>query len=225
MKSILLFFLSIFSLSLFNSCNKNVYLASNFEQKTTQHQLIAVLPVAIEMNEARNHPLEDSTRELIETKESLLFQRELFNEILRSTNNNRKPLRINLQDYNTTLKLLEEADLNIRDSWYLTSSEMAEILGVDAVVRSKVVKNHYLSNMQSFAISALNRQARANNVVVPKVSNRTAYIRLDISLIDRQDNATLWNFGRNLSTDWSRSANQIIRLCYRNISKKFPYRI
>jgi len=220
-----LFLVSIFILFVLNSCNQNIYLASNFEAKTNQHQLIAVLPVAIEMNGATHHPLEDDARELIETKESLLFQRELFNEILRSTNNNRKPLRINLQDYNTTLKILEEANLNIRDSWYLTSSEMAEILGVDAVVRSKVVKNHYLTNMQSFAISALRREAGSYNRLVPRVSNRTAHIRLDISLIDKEDNATLWNFGRNLSTDWSRSPNHVIKQCYRNISKKFPYRI
>jgi len=216
--------LSVFILLTFNSCTKNVYLANNFDAKTQKHQLIAVLPVAIEMNGAR-HPMGHDVHELVETKESLLFQRELFNEILRSTKNNKKPLRINLQDYNTTLKILEEADINIRDSWYLTSSEIAEILGVDAVVRSKVVKNHYLTNMESFAITALQRNARTNNRIVPRISNRTAFIRLDISLIDKKDNATLWNFGRNLSSDWSMSPNRIIKLCYRNVSKKFPYRI
>lgn len=222
--------LAIISLLLFSSCYNRVYVTNEFEEKTNEHQLIAVLPVAIEMNGVPNRPFEYEVKELIETKESLLFQRELFNEILRSTRNDRKPLRVDLQDYNTTLKKLEDADISIRDSWYLTSSELAELLGVDAVVRSKVEKNRYLSDAASYAISAFQSQLRRTNRnrglrVYPPLSNSTGNIQLNISVFDANDTRTLWNFGRVVYTNWSRPANSVIRRCYRNISKKFPYRI
>jgi len=220
--------LTIISLLFFSSCFKRAYVSNDFEAKTNEHQLIAVLPVAIEMNGVANHPFEYEAKELVETKESLLFQRELFNEILRSTKNDRKPLRVDLQDYNSTLKKLDDADISIRDSWYLTSSELANLLGVDAVVRSKVVKNRYLSDAASFALSTFQSQFRRTNrnrSTYSSIPSRTGYIQLNISVIDANDTSTLWNFGRTVYTNWSRPANLVVRQCYRNISKKFPYRI
>jgi len=217
--------LAIFAI-LLSACNRNVFIANDFDIKTTQHNSIAVLPVAIEMRGAENNPFEFEAREIIESKESVLFQQELFNQILRSTKQNKRPIRVNVQHFQTTINKLENAGYSIRDSWGMRSEELAQLLGVDAVVRSKILKNRYLPDATAFVLSTFQRGiSQATGFNIPGPFNRTGNIQINLALIDGKDTTTLWNFGRTLTTAWNRPGNQIVRQCYRSVSKKFPYRI
>ncbi|MCP3928791.1 MAG: hypothetical protein GY705_06790 [Bacteroidetes bacterium] len=71
---------------------------------------------------------------------------------MRSTRSGKKPIYINLQHYDKTTYLLENAGISIRDAWKEDPERLAEILEVDAVVKARIEKQRFMSDLASFGI-------------------------------------------------------------------------
>jgi len=100
--------------------------------------LIAVLPAEMVFTGTLPKNLSPEDIAFIEETESRTFQNSLYNSILRHANGRKYYTSINVQDIGTTIKLLEENKITIRDSWKQDDRQLAKILGVDAVVRMRI---------------------------------------------------------------------------------------
>jgi hypothetical protein len=226
MKKNLLILFSFYGLFFLASCAHKYYKSASFEQQTARHKLIAILPAEMVFTgtQPKNFAPEDIRK--IEEKESIASQNSLYNGVLRHANTKKYLTTISVQDIGTTQKLLEENNISVRDSWKEDDKKLAQVLGVDAVVRMRVQKKRYMSDLASMGVSVgrqvLSQIGTANNFPVPYVSNKTNDIYASCNVVS--NNQTLWNDNYERSADYNRPSEAVIDDIADNFGKHFPYR-
>jgi hypothetical protein len=211
------------------SCSTPYYLSGDFDYRTADHDEVAILPVDVIFSGKIPADLSEADIQTIEVAEARAFQISMHNEILRSTKGGKKPLRVDIQHYSTTQKLLQEHGLEVWQTWEADPAELAGILGVDAVVKARVEKMRFLTDLESYGIEVAIRVAEVITRVgwfpwIPGDATRAKTIYADFSLIDGESGATLWNISFEKDADWREPANEIIDGVTRRAAKHFPYR-
>jgi len=219
-----LIFLSLILITL-TSC-KRYYKVSNFDQISQDHQTIAILPFEIQIT---GHVSSELTPEIItkiEENESKAFQISFFNKILASTRRGKNPIHVKLQHFSRTMDLLNENDISIRESWSKDPSKLANMLGVDAVVKGTIEKQQYFSDGLSAGIELGTTiiGALGGFTGVPYISNNNKNVRTNYSLVDSTDGTVLWFIGYDHDADWRRRSDEMISNINRRSAKRFPYR-
>lgn len=208
------------------SCSSHKYYTSNsFEQQTAHHRTIAVLPAEMIFTGTPPKNITPEAIAQIEETESLTFQNALYNGILRHANSKKYYTSIAVQDISTTQKLLEQNHISVRDSWREDDRKLAQILGVDAVVRMRIQKKRYMSDLASMGIGMGQQvlyQIAGGKVPVPYVSNKTNDIYASCNVVC--DNRTLWNDNYQRGADYNSPSESVIADITDNFGRHFPYR-
>jgi len=225
MKKALLLILIAFSLIVF-SCSHKYYTMSYFDQQTINHKIVAVLPAEMVFTGKQPENLTAEDIKKIEEQESKSFQQSLYNSILRYANSRKYFTRVNLQDISTTQRILDEHKINSREAWLKDDKELAALLGVDAVVKMRIQKQRYMSDMASYGIS-LGKQiiyntGAASKLPLPYIPNKTNDIYASCNIVS--NNQTLWNDSYKGASDWNSPANEIIERITNNFGEHFPYK-
>ena len=134
-------------------------------------------------------------------------------------------MSVSLQPYTNTLAALEKNNISLRESWTKDDKELAQILGVDAVVRTSIQKQRFMSDLASQGIEAGKRILDAvlrNPASVPFGNSKTNDIRATCSIISNGE--ILWNDAYNGASDWNSPANKVIENITDNFAKHFPYK-
>ncbi len=208
------------------SCGHKNYVSSYFEQQTATHKIIAVLPAEMIFTGKQPKELMPEDIAAIEEKESKAFQESLVNGIFQYANSRKQYMTINVQDVTTTNGLLTENNISIRDSWTKNDKELSKLLGVDAVVRMRIQKKRYMSELASYGIG-VGRQiigmiGNNNKFSAPYVPNKTNEIYAACNIVS--DNKTLWNDHYQGSADWNNPPDLVINNITDNFGKRFPYK-
>ena len=214
------------SFSIIPSCARKNYTASNFDEMTIDHKTVAVIPAEMIFtgNRPKNLTEEDITK--MEEQESREFQYALYNSILRHANSRKYFTTINFQDVSTTLKRLEEKQIGIRQSWTMDDKELAQTLGVDAVIKMRIQKQRYMSDGASYGIDAARRIITStgigNRIPLPSNASKTNDIYASCNLVS--NNRTLWNDHYKRAADWNNPSHVIIEGITDNFGRNFPYK-
>lgn len=211
------------------SCSP-VFISPNFENITQEHKSVAVLPVEMIYTGIRPEMLSDEDLEEIEIAESKSFQISFFNEVLYSASRGKNEIRIDLQDYQKTNRLLEDNGVGILESWTENPEYLAEILEVDAVVRARIEKTRLMSDFASFGIELgahiLDEiMDHSTWLWLPYGGTKSKEVHANYSLLNKENGTVLWSVGFDTSADWRQKANEIIDGINRRAARKFPYRI
>lgn len=221
-----LFILTAFSLIVFSSCAHKYYTSSAFEQQSVKHRMIAILPAEMIFTGTQPKNLTPEDIKKIEETESRTFQNSLYNGILRYANTKKYYTTVTVQDISTTQKLLEDNGITVRDSWKEDDKKLAQMLGVDAVVRMRIQKKRYMSDLASLGIGVgtqiLSHIGNANGFPVPYVPNKTNDIFASCNVVS--NNQTLWNDNYERSSNYNRPSEEVIDDIAENFGKHFPYR-
>jgi hypothetical protein len=218
-------FIAIIAIFFSTSCAHKTYTSSYFEQQTATHKTIAVLPAEMVFTGTKPKNVTDEEIAKIEEAESLLFQNSLYNGILRHANKGKYFTSVFIQDISTTQKLLEENKISVRASWRENDKTLASILGVDAIVRMRVQKKRYMSDLASMGVNlGQNVLARISNgsSPIPSVSNKTNDIYASCNVIS--NNNTLWGDSYEGTTNFNRPAEDVVNDITDNFGKNFPYK-
>jgi hypothetical protein len=208
------------------SCSHKVYKAPDFEERTFDHKLVAVLPAEMIFTgkQQKNLTADDIAR--IEEQESEDFQRALYNSILRHANDGRYETTVNFQDINTTMRLLEEKNISARESWKMSNDELEKVLGVDAVVKMRIQKQRYMSDQASYGISVaksvIYRAGVGSRIPVPNVPEKTNDIYASCNLV--KAGQTLWHDNYKYASDYNNPVNEVIEGIADNFGEHFPYK-
>lgn len=208
------------------SCSHKYYTASNFEEQTIEHKIVAIVPAEMIFTgkQPKNLTPEDISR--IEEQESLDFQVALYNSILRHANTKKYITTVNFQDINTSLKRMEENGVDTRKSWKMNDEELARMLGVDAIIRMRIQKQRYMSDVASYGVHVaqriINSTKIGSKVPVPYDADKTNDIYASCNLLS--NNRTLWNDNYKYAADWNSPANAIIERITDNFGEHFPYK-
>ena len=204
---------------------KPYFKATDFDQTTADHTTVAFLPFELI---TQGHTPKKLTPEMIaeiEEVESTTFQSSFYNKVLSSTSRGRGQLRVGIQHYSETNSLLEKNGISIRKSWTMSPKELANVLGVDAVVKARIEKNQYFSDGLSAGIDISETifTILTDSPDPFYISDRNKKVISDYSLVD-DEGETLWSIGYNNSTDWKEQADQLVSEINHKSSRHFPYR-
>ena len=224
-KNLLTGFIAILLLFLF-SCSNKYYTASNFEEKTEKHKVVAILPAEVTLSGKLPKNLTPEDIAKAEERESIDFQYALMNSILNHANTKKYITTVNFQDINTTQKILEQNNISVRDSWKKNDEELAKILGVDAVIRMNIRKQRYMSDEASYGVGVakqvIYRTGIGSKVPVPSSVGKTYDIYATCNLLS--NNQTLWNDNYKRSTDYDTAPNVIVEWITDDFGENFPYK-
>jgi hypothetical protein len=208
------------------SCSRHSYTASNFEEKTVEHQVVAVLPAEMIFTGTQPKNLTPEDIAKIEERESKDFQYALYNSILQHANTRKYITTINFQDVTITLNKLEEKGITVRDSWKLDDKELAKVLGVDAVIKMRIRKQRYMSDGASYGVGVarqiIGSTGIGSKLPIPSSVGKTNDIYASCNLVS--NNQTLWNDNYKRASDWNTPANEIIEGIADNFGRNFPYK-
>lgn len=231
MKTILLkkqvYLIPVFILLFTTACHRNYYSADTyFWQRAANHRIVAVMPA--EMVYAGIQPKNVTPEQIktIEEQESVAFQQSLYNGIMNNAYSQRYYMTISVQDITTTEKLLKDNNISIRESWTQNDVDLARILGVDAIVRLRVQKKRYMSDLASYGVGVgreiLSGIGASNGFPVPYIPNKSNDIYASCNIVS--NNETLWNDYYRGSSNWNRPSDQIIQDITIMFGRHFPYK-
>lgn len=222
--------LMVLSLSaLLMSCTAVHYRSPALAEEAVAYQKVAILPFTMILTGNQPAGLTPDQIAEIEEYESLGFQTSLYYELLdRADAGRAHRIYIDLQSVEDTNDILWENGISVRDSWVMDPEVLAEILGVDAVVRTQVEKTRYLSNAASYGIDlgvhVLYEVTEGRlGEFIPYGLIKTHDIYADASLLDGGDGELLWKVAVHRDADWTRPANAVIAGVTRKLARKFPY--
>lgn len=209
-----------------SACQRKVYTSSTFEQQTFDHKKVAILPAQIIFTGKLPKDVRQDDIAAMEETESIAFQHSLYNSILRHANSKKYFTTVNFQHTGSTLQVLEKNNITIRDSWNMNDRDLANLLGVDAVVRLRIHKQRYMSDLASYGISAgsqiINKIGGTRGIPLPVAHNKTNDIITSCTLVS--DDQTLWNDSYTGASDWNTPGDQVIHNITDNYGKRFPYK-
>ena len=215
------------------ACTAVDYRSPQLAARTTDHKTVAVLPFEMVFTGKAPKGLTAGQIARIEDAESLAFQSSLYHRLLnRSSAHRDRRIRIDLQPVEVTNRILDDQGIGLRESWGMPAEKLAFVLGVDAVVRTRVEKTRYLSDLASYGIDVgahvihdVVHEATdgAVHLPIPYGLGKTHDIHADGSLLAGDDGALLWKVAVHRGTDWTRPANDVIEGVTKKLARKFPY--
>jgi len=217
-----LFYYAILSLLLVTSCSRRAYVASDFEERTFKDQLIAVLPYNVEYT--GRLPKDLTEADLAEQRhlEALAFQQDLITRIGHRATRKRE-LRVNIQAASTTNAHLADAGITLADAQFVPAGELADILGVDALMIAEVRKHRQLSRLESFAASAVS--ILVNNPITTagnSALNRTYEVDMSVQVVDT-DASLLYSDSDSFGLNYSTSVNDAVERVNSRLIRRLPY--
>lgn len=225
-----LFLLCALALITFNaSCNRNAYLVQDFKTATFKHQEIAVLPFEIIFTGVKPKDLSKEDFDKALERDSEVYQNNYYNQILRSGSRAKhKNLDVSIQAQSVTAGILEEKGISVRESWKMKPTELANILGVEAVVRGRIEQNRLMSDVASFGIDLgvqILGSLIKSPVFIPGGATNNKRVRATYQLVNQSDNRLLWSTAYTCEADWSRSEDEVVAQVNFRSARKFPYRV
>ncbi len=224
-----LFLLTTVLLLSLSSCSKDYFLSKGFKQETKVHQMVAIAPVEMIFTGVPLGQIEPEDIQTLEEGESKAFQISLFNQIQFSRSDRKKPINIEFLTVDQTNDRLAAKGISIRDSWALSGEELAKVLEVDAVVKTKVYKTRYLTDMASMGvdlgrkIAALLSKGKALLALYGDL-DKTSDIRATSQLVNATDGKLLWSMQLVDETDWNNPTPEIVDRISKKFAANFPYR-
>lgn len=223
MKRLMLIFLAALS---FASCNRQFYKTASYYDIADTHQIVAVLPVSTVTTGRIPKDLSKEDITALENAESEAFQISLYNELAKRSGAYVGNVRVDIQHYTETNAKLAAAGLNHRASWRMSATELAQILDVDAVIRTNVQKDRFLTDLESFGVSVAASILTIFTTESPWFFgvNRTSRLFISCSILNGTDGVPVWASDIVCPTTWNQRSFDIVDNVSRRIARRFPYR-
>ncbi|HEX2534331.1 MAG TPA: hypothetical protein VHK69_11385 [Chitinophagaceae bacterium] len=206
--------------------NRNVYKSADFSAKAVRHRTIAVLPFQITQTGYKGKKYDEQSVQEANDKWSLAFQESLHAYLLRATSRNRKGPVTSFQALQKTNALLREASLSVADLYGKKPEEVAQLLGVDAVLMTTIEHEKNFSDGVAYGLAAgrtvLNvlGQGHRGAFISPNASD----INMNAYLYDASDSRLLWQTYRKGGTELPTNVDDLVEYYANWIARKFPYK-
>jgi PBP1b-binding outer membrane lipoprotein LpoB len=189
------------------------FLSENFSRVKNTHQRIAILPFDVQfenLNNRSNEPKKQRFFSKQEREASLDAQKELFTSVARQVQKGR--YEIAFQDFTRTNKVLSENGIKLEDIARQNKSDIAKLLGVDAVIAGDL------------AIRITQIDMRSPQMMPPNRNNDG--VETNVKLFDAASGEMLW--ATNLSqrpNNQMDTPHHLSTQLINQVAKNLPYRM
>lgn len=202
----------LFLVLLCSACGPHIYLAQDFRAYAPKHKLVAILPASVTIsqrpNQARNTTAEQMR--IMQQQSALDFQTRIYAWLLRRQSQQR--YTIEFQDVALTNSLLRKANLTDTDMRTQSPKELAQALGVDAVLSTDVRTSKPMSDGAAVAVGLLVGAWGATNQA-----------NITVNIHEGENGKLLWQYDYLAAGSVFSSPENIVNALMRNASRKFPY--
>ncbi|HEY4875122.1 MAG TPA: hypothetical protein VIH86_06090 [Puia sp.] len=205
--------LSLCCIALLASCGPTIYKSQEFDGALARHKTVAILPAEVNMKLRPNEEKKMTADQFLdmEQKTGYDIQDKMYSWFLRRSE--KYHYTVTFQDINKTNALLKQAGVNYGDLASKDRSELAKILGVDAVIQNRSQMEKPMSTGAAIAVGAL-----------IGFWGNTNHVTTTINIHDGKSGNLLWKYDYDASGSVGSSTDQLVNGLMRNASKKFPYR-
>jgi len=180
-----------------------IYYSPDAKTLANRHHKIALIPPKVSITPRKNTDL--SALEKQQKLESTNFQQEMYSWLLKRKMQNK--IRVDILDLETTHAKL--FNIGYPGEKALTPSELAEVLGVDAVLTSNFALSKPISEGGAIALGVIfGVWAPTNEVIV------------NVEIHDRNKEKLIWSFSHKLSGSTFSTSGRLVDELMRNASKK-----
>ena len=190
----------------------SVYQAPNFQSLASSHKIVAVLPPTVVINAESfkaGTSIDMISAQCLEEGDA--FHRTLYTQFL--TQQGKGKYTVTFQDIDETLLLLDRAGLTREKIRASTRAEVANALGVDSVIVTRVYRDKPMSAGAAIA-----------GLLLVGASGSTNEVQVNLSIYDGKTGQLVWNYDHLIGGGLISSADGMTRSLMKSISRKFPYR-
>jgi hypothetical protein len=195
------------------ACAPTIHQSQAFSGALASHKTVAILPADVTFQlrpiDAKNLAPEKILE--MEQRTGVDVQRRMNAWFLL------KEVKLNytveIQNVSKTNSLLKEANINYSKIKEKNKAELAKLLGVDAVIQSKLTLEQPTSEGAAVAVGVL------SNIWL-----NTNKVHTTININDGKSGEVLWKYDHQASGSVGRSVNTLVDALMKNASKYFPYR-
>jgi hypothetical protein len=210
----------LLTLLAFSACGPTVYLARDFRAYAPKHKQVAILPAAVTMQLRPNEYKAMGNEQLreLESRSGLDFQEKIYSWLLRRSQ--QRGYTIDIQDVARTNALLSQHNITYTDLRTKTPEELAQVLGVDAVLSSSVRTTKPMSEGAALALGAASTLLNGAGYLGWTTTNQA---NITVNIHEREAGKLLWKYDYDASHSVGSSTESTVDALMRNASKKFPY--
>jgi len=190
------------------------YTNPRFAELTAMHRTLAV--VAFHVSIDPNRLPKNMTAEMIQNEqktEGLDFQKQLYARFL--TRSESGGYSITFQDVHLTNALLAKAGINYDNMGEHTMTEIAQVLGVDAIVSGSIERSQPMSTGAAIATGVLLGGLFMGN---------THRVDISMSIHNGADGALLWSYDHTDSGGLTDSSEAMAKSLLKKVAGQFPYK-
>lgn len=206
MRSLLLTIVLLTTIAL--QAQKNIYESPRFDELSSNHNTIAILPFLSTLD-LKNQMTEEDVN-LLEEKEGYAVQDAL--ETYFSKRSKKKKLPVVFQNTKNTNALLAQNGVNYKNIDVYTIKQLSELLGVDAVISGTLDLNVLLSKGVSTAFSFSDY-----------FSGDANYGRIGVKISDGATGKLLWKYEKQINKKTGQNTTDLIDKMMKLAIRKFPY--
>lgn len=205
-------FAIVLLLSFFVSCGPKIYKSTEFSSVASTHKTVAILPAQISIQLRPNQAKKITAEQIQENERTTGYsiQDKMYGWFLRR--DNKLNYSVKFQDVSQTNALLKAANITYIDLFTTSKTELAKILGVDAVISENINMEKPMSEGAAIAVGALTGFWGSTNAIA-----------ITINIHEHKDGNLIWKYDYNSSGSSFNSTDQLVNALMRNASKKFPY--
>lgn len=177
-----------------------------------KHKIVAIIPADVNIKLRPNEAKKATPEDIAKSEESTGFaiQDKMYSWFLKRSE--KYSYTVKFQDVSKTNALLKEAGISYIDLRTKDKTELAKLLGVDAVISSLTRLDKPMSEGASVALGILFGFWGSTN---------KANVTINIHEAEKGD--LIWKYDYEAAGSVGSSADNLVNALMRNASKKFPY--
>lgn len=194
------------------ACAPKIYKTEDFSEKTASHKIVAILPAEVSIT-LRPNEMKKTTPEQMRQSEKetgLMIQDKMYSWFLRRSG--KFKYTVTFQDISKTNALLLKSNISYEDMRSKTKEELAQLLGVDAVISTATTMKKPMSDGAALAMGVLIGGWGATNDV-----------HTTININEAKKGDLVWKYDYDASGSVGSNTDRLVNALMRNASKKFPY--
>lgn len=197
---------------LVTSCGPTIYKADQFSTVAAKHKTVAILPADVAVSLRPAEMKRTTPEQLAKNEESTGYamQEKLYGWFLKRQN--KFHYTVSFQDVMETNSQLAKANISYTDLRTKSRKELAQLLGVDAVISSNVRMDKPMSDGAALAVGA-----------VFGVWGNTNKANTTINIHEANSGNLMWKYNYEAAGSVGSSPDNLVDALMRNASKNFPY--
>lgn len=194
------------------SCGPKIYKSADFDTALRKHRTVAILPADVTTQLRPNQAKKMTEEQIADISQKTGFdiQDKMYSWFLRRSG--RFNYTVTFQDVTKTNALLKQAGIGYNDLATKDRSEIAKILGVDAVLQNRSRMEKPMSEGAAVAVGLLIGAWGSTNKV-----------ETTINIHDGKSANLLWKYDYEASGSVGSSTTKLVDALMKNAAKKFPY--